>query len=296
MCFRYIFLYNDFVSSASNGVISILPVISEGRVSPINSTKNEGKMFPEEREIQILNYLKENGRIEVKNLSRVLSVSEVTIRSDLSRMEEKGLLARTHGGAIPCGEKEQELSFNHQIHIQLEQKKKIARAAVELIKDHAKIILGTGTTIQQMGDYLEKKKNLTIITPSLPLSYKVSLMKNISLLVTGGYYRSESGVLFGPLFKENMQRLFVEMAFIGAKGINENYATDTDMIEAEVNNFLLSRAEVKILLADSSKIGNSSFAAILPTSQLNILITDEGASPDVLEKISRQGVQVIIAN
>ncbi len=252
-------------------------------------------MFPEEREVHILNLLRENGRIEVKELSNLLNVSEVTIRNDLTKMEKKGLLRRTHGGAILAKEREAEISYLQQIAVRTEQKNKIARAACKLITDHGKIIIGTGSTTLQMANHLGDKKNLTVITPSLPLSYQLSLLPNISIIMTGGYYRSSSGILFGPFFKENMEKIFVEKAFIGAKGVTEEYVTDADMIEAEVNTTLLSRAKTKVLLADSSKIGYFAFAIITGTHDIDILVTDAEANPQELEKIARKGVQIIIA-
>lgn len=253
------------------------------------------KMFSEERQIQILNLLRENRRVEVKELSKLLKVSEVTIRSDLAKMEKNGLLKRTHGGAILVNEKEIEISYLQQTAVRTEQKKKIARTAAQMIGDHEKIIIGTGSTILQMVSYLEDKKNLTIITPSLPFASQISTFPNVAIIVTGGYYRSSSGILFGPFFRENMEKLFVEKAFIGAKGINEDFVTDADMIEAEVSATILARAKTRILLVDSTKVGQAAFATIASTNDIDIMITDEEANPEELEKIARKGVQIIIS-
>ena len=254
-----------------------------------------GRMFSEERQIQILNLLRENRRVEVKELSRLLKVSEVTIRNDLAKMESSGLLKRTHGGAILVNDKEAEISYLQQTAVRTEQKQKIARAAAQLIGDHEKIIVGTGSTILQMVEYLEDKKNLTIITPSLPFAYQISSFPNIAVIVTGGYYRPSSGILFGPFFRENTEKLFVEKAFIGIKGITEDFVTDADMIEAEVGAALLARARTKVLLADSTKVGHAAFATVANTADIDILITDEEANPEELAKIARKGVEIIIA-
>lgn len=252
-------------------------------------------MFSEERQIQILNLLRENRRVEVKELSKLLKVSEVTIRNDLAKMENNGLLKRTHGGAILVNDKETEISYLQQIAVQTEQKKKIARAAAQMIGNHEKIIIGTGSTILQLANYLEEKRNLTIITPSLPFAHQISNFPNIAVIVTGGYYRPSSGILFGPFFRDNMEKLFAEKAFIGAKGITEDFVTDADMIEAEVNATLIHRAKTRILLVDSTKVGYAAFATITSTTEINILITDEGAAPEELEKIARKGIHIVIA-
>ncbi|MGQ9623540.1 MAG: DeoR/GlpR family DNA-binding transcription regulator, partial [Candidatus Caldatribacteriaceae bacterium] len=253
------------------------------------------KMFSEERQIQILNLLRENHRVEVRELSKLLKVSEVTIRNDLAKMERNGLLKRTHGGAILVDEKEAEISYLQQTGVRTEQKKKIAKVATQLIGDHEKIVIGTGSTILQMANYLGEKKNLTIITPSLPFAYQVSSLPNITIIVTGGYYRPSSGVLFGPFFRDNTEKLFVEKAFIGAKGVNEDFVTDADMIEAEVGAALLARAKTRVLLVDSTKVGYAAFATIANTADIDILITDEEANPKELEKIARKSVEIIIA-
>lgn len=257
--------------------------------------QTEKTMFSEERQVQILNLLRANRRVEVKELSKILKVSEVTIRNDLAKMERSGLLKRTHGGAILANEKENEISYLQQTTIRTEQKKKIAQVAAQMIEDREKIIVGTGSTILQMVNYLENKKNLTVITPSLPFAYQISAFPNIAIIVPGGYYRPSSGILFGPFFEENMEKLFVEKAFIGAKGVTEDFVTDADMIEAEVNATLITRAKTRILLVDSTKIGVFAFATIANTRDIDILITDEEAKSEELEKIARKGIKIIVA-
>lgn len=253
------------------------------------------KMFLEERRVYILNLLREKKRIEVKELSKLLGVSEVTIRNDLSHMEKQGLLKRTHGGAMLVNEREVAISYIHQAQVRIEQKQKIARVAASLIDDFDKVIIGTGSTIMQLGAFLGKKENITVITPSLPFAMDVSSIQGLTLILSGGYYRPTSGILFGPLFKKNMEKIFADKAFIGIKGINEEYVTDVDMIEAEVAADLLFRAKKRIILADSSKVGKTSFAVICATSDIHVLVTDEGADPQELDKIAKQGVEIILA-
>ena len=251
------------------------------------------RFLTEEREAQILSQLRQAGTRSVQELCRELGVSEATVRRDLQSMDERGLLRRIRGGATQVKTQRIEPLFTDKETQNSEAKENIAGAAFGLIKDYDTIYLDGGSTVLGLARHLEKRQHLTIVTNSIMAA--ASLMNTRHRLVlVGGEFRAISRTLVGPLTAEIIQALNIDKAFMGTIGFTlTDGMTTTDPNEAYTKDQIMKRSNQVILLADSSKLGASSFARSGDIHSVDTLITD--AIPDDFKTaLEEQGVTVLV--
>lgn len=242
-------------------------------------------MFPEERRTAILNRLAGEGRVGVAPLAAAFEVSEVTIRQDLAYLEERGLLKRTHGGAIPL-ETGFELPFARTAGAFLEEKARIAQAAAATIRDGETILLDVGTTTTAIARALAGHRQLTVVTNALNIAILLEEAPEMTVIVTGGTLRATQHSLVNPLGLEVLAHVRADRAFLGANGIEHKAGvTNANFPEAEIKRAMLASARWKILVADSSKIGRVATAVVAPLNGFDLLLTTKEADADELERL-----------
>mgnify|MGYP000853633729 FL=1 len=243
-----------------------------------------------EREHSILNRLMVQGAVSVADLSSELEVSEVTIRSDLSSLEERGLLSRTHGGALPSIHPH---IFQRQ-NMNIEEKHRIAKAAAGLVKDGDAIMIEAGTTTSLLPRYLAGKRDILIITNSILAFESAKSNPALKITLVGGEFRDSTDSFVGRITLDTIRRFNVRCAFVGTDGFSLKSGITTHLIEGgDVISVMRERAENLVLLADSSKYGKTGIVTILPLSQINTLITDTGLSDAVKEELSQIPLHII---
>lgn len=243
-----------------------------------------------EREHSILNRLMVQGAVSVADLSSELEVSEVTIRSDLSSLEERGLLSRTHGGALPSIHPH---IFQRQ-NMNLEEKHRIAKAAAGLVEDGDAIMIEAGTTTSLLPRYLARKRDILIITNSILAFESAKSNPALKITLVGGEFRDSTDSFVGRITLDTIRRFNVRCAFVGTDGFSLKSGITTHLIEGgDVISVMRERAENLVLLADSSKYGKTGIVTILPLSQINTLITDTGLSDAVKEELSQIPLHII---
>lgn len=226
-----------------------------------------------EREHTILNRLMVQGAVSVAHLSSELEVSEVTIRSDLSSLEERGLLSRTHGGALPSIHPH---IFQRQ-NMNIEEKHRIAKAAADLVEDGDAIMIEAGTTTSLLPRYLAGKRDILIITNSVPAFESAKSNPALRITLVGGEFRDSTDSFVGRITLDTIRRFNVRCAFVGTDGFSLKSGITTHLIEGgDVISVMREQAENLVLLADSSKYGKTGVVTILPLAQINTLITDTG--------------------
>jgi DeoR family transcriptional regulator of aga operon len=237
-------------------------------------------MFPEERRTVILNILNKAGRCRVIDLARELTVSEVTVRQDLDILEKQGLLSRTHGGAILIAKRGFERAFQFEETAFRDEKNRIGQAAAGLVSDGETIILDVGTTVTEVARNLQLRKGLTVVTNALNIAMLLEDSPEITVLVTGGTLRAKQHSLVNPFGQFILERIQVDLAFIGVNGIEaEHGVTNANMAEAEMKSLFIKTARRRILVADSGKVGNVALAKVASLQEIDLLITDEQADP-----------------
>ena len=250
-------------------------------------------MFPEERRKMILEILNNQGRCRVANLAKKLSVSEVTIRMDLDVLEKQGLLRRTHGGAILNPKSGFERAYQYEDASFQEEKKRIGWRASELISDGDTIILDVGTTVMEVARHIFRHKNVTVVTNALNVATLLENYPEINVIVTGGRLRATQHSLVHPYADLILEKLYADVAFIGANGIEPHYGvTNVNIPEAEMKIGFIKASRRRILVADSSKIGHVARAKVGKLEDFHLLITDNQAEPEQVRLIQEGGLPV----
>ncbi|MBT2513204.1 DeoR/GlpR family DNA-binding transcription regulator [Arthrobacter sp. ISL-30] len=256
-----------------------------------------------ERLTAILDLLAETGQVEVEDIVTRLGVSPATARRDLDSLAKQRLLSRTRGGAT-TGSVAYDLPGRYNRDDHAEAKHQIALAASGLIKPGAVIGLSGGTTSTALAQVLSTREDLnapsnkpmlTVVTNAINIAAQLAVRPNIKIMVTGGILNPRSYELVGPYTDVIMQKVALDIAFIGVNGIDPMIGpTITDEGEAMVNAVLARRATESYVLADSSKVGRRAFAA-MAGYDFRFLVTDAGIKPADKEAFEANGTQVIVA-
>jgi DeoR family transcriptional regulator of aga operon len=228
-------------------------------------------------------------------LRDLLQVSEVTVRSDLDQLSRKGLILRTHGGAVKSDLLVQDVPIFEKTKKQKSEKERIAIAAAALINDGEIITIDSGSTTWELAKHLKSKSNLTIITNSLPIARELSTISNIVVIVTGGSVRRESLSIVGPHTEALLREHFADKLFIGVDGFDVHSGLTTpNLDEAHVNRLMVDMAREVIVITDSSKFGRRSMCLIVPTKRVHKVITDAGIPKADFEALQIMGIEVIV--
>ncbi|MET0695671.1 MAG: DeoR/GlpR family DNA-binding transcription regulator [Propionibacteriaceae bacterium] len=248
-------------------------------------------MTKDERLSAILDVLGARGRVEVVELAASLGVSGATVRRDLHALGRSQLLVRTHGGAVANGVGD-EMPARLKAARRQPEKKRIARAAADLIEEGAVVGMTGGTTALELARALADRRGITVVTNAINIASELVGNAGLRLVVIGGIVR-HSSELVGPAAVAMLSNYHLDIAFIGVDGLTpEEGCTTYDEMEAQTDLAFLRRAKRSVVIADSSKIGKVTFARISLLSGVTDVITDRGASPDQLEGLRQAGVRV----
>jgi DeoR family transcriptional regulator, aga operon transcriptional repressor len=252
-----------------------------------------------QRAQSILHELHRSGSITVEELATKFNVSTITIRRDLVELEQKGLLRRVHGGAIPVQQLlyepfRHDSSFQEQVERQVDEKRRIGLAAAELIENGDTVAFTAGTTTTQATRSIGNNKHITVVTNTVNVAMELSQRSEINVFVTGGFLRGGWFSLVGPSAINAMSQIFVDKVFIGVNGIHaEHGLTAYHPEEAAFNRAMIEQARQKIVLADHTKLGKIVTSLIYPTKGIDTLITDSGASEESIAPFIALGMKVI---
>ena len=244
-----------------------------------------------QRRHTILALLAEQGEVSVDELSKAFATSEVTIRKDLAALEKSGLLLRRYGGAVPMP---QELISDLQPISQYKQA--IARAGVARIREHARIIIDSGTTTAAMIPQLGHKPGLVVMTNSLNVARAISELEHEPvLLMTGGTWDPHSESFQGQVAEQVLRSYDFDQLFIGADGIDLNRGTTTFNELLGLSRVMADVAREVVVMVESDKIGRKIPNLELPWSGIHTLITDERLRPEAREQLTARGIKLICA-
>jgi DeoR/GlpR family transcriptional regulator of sugar metabolism len=246
-----------------------------------------------QRRHAILALLTELGEVSVDALAKRFSTSEVTIRKDLAALEKNGLLLRRYGGAVPLP---QELIQDEPGPALSPWKQAIAASAVRLIREHARIIIDSGTTTAAMIGLLGHIPGLVVMTNSLTVANALRELEHEPvLLMTGGTWDPHSESFQGQVAEQVLRSYDFDQLFIGADGIDLARGTTTFNELLGLSRVMADVAREVIVMVESDKIGRRIPNLELPWDSVHTLITDERLPQDVREQISARGIRVICA-
>ncbi len=241
------------------------------------------------RRKEILRILSEDSNATVTEISDRLSVSTVTIRSDLEGLSENGYIIRTRGGAIPAFHQ----SILDRQRAMSEGKARIAKAAADRVADGDKVMIVAGTTTALIPRFLLGRRDVHIVTNSTLLLPYVRINPSLHVTLVGGQFLPSGEAVVGPMALRELKHFHVRFAFLGTDGFSlESGFTAHQVDIAEVVKHMAGQADESILCADSSKYGRAGFAHILPLTAISSIITDDGFDQQNRAELEERGITV----
>ncbi len=251
-------------------------------------------LFAEERKTKIIEKLQTEESVKVADLSLEFNVSEATIRRDLQELEDKGLLYRTHGGAVLTEHTKFEPTFTEKEEKNLEEKERIGKLAASMIEDGDSIILDSGTTTLYIAKNITAK-NVTVVTNSLSIMYELGNRQDVEVIGLGGSLRWETQAMVGPLTEDSLRNIWVDKVFLGANGVSlEQGITTPTLVEAQIKKIMANVGSKVILTTDSTKFEKVTFSKILDLEDIDMIITDKNLSEEILNSYQRAGVKIMV--
>ena len=263
-----------------------------GNMEP--DTKEGSNMLIDERRQHMLAKIQRDGRVLVSELSDALGISRITIRKDLNYLESKGLVLRSHGGALSLHssalldpslrEKEQRQHY---------EKQRIAAAAVSLVEEGMCVLLDSGTTTTAIARELRRFSRLTVITNAVNIATELA-GTDFEVILTGGTLRKSSFSLVGPLAEDVLGAMHADILFLGVDGFDTKVGLSTpNLLESRVNRAMVNAASRVVAVCDSTKFSRRSLALIVPPAAIHTVITDDQLGDDELETLKSAGIEVI---
>ena len=245
------------------------------------------------RQEQILQILSERSFVTAEELARLTGASLPTVRRDLRILAEEGLILRTRGGAsLGTPGIGHEIPYLTRARAQLLEKRAIARAAVEFVREGDVVALDVGTSTLELARLLRSHRNLTVFTASVPIA-QILANSEVAVFLLGGQLRKKELSIVGPLALRMASQFYYDRFFMGVAGLHpEAGCTDFSLDDVEIKKVFLERSREVIVLADHTKIGRISFTAICPVQRVHRIITDARADPDHIARFQDLGVTV----
>lgn len=247
----------------------------------------------------IVTGLRESGSVSVDDLSKDLGVSVVTIRRDLDLLEQQGLLRRTHGGAVSMEPLfyepfKKDRSFQAQVERQANEKRRIGLAAAGMIVSGETIAITPGTTTAEIIRGIPLNSKITVVTNTANIAMELSKRKDVNVFVTGGHLHGDWFSLVGPTAVRSLENMLIHTVFIGADGIDAQWGLSCfNSDEAELNGTMVRHARRHIAVVDHTKFGVVANFRICETNALKTLITDTGATNEMIAPFQKMGIEVI---
>jgi DeoR/GlpR family transcriptional regulator of sugar metabolism len=253
-------------------------------------------MLAQQRRIKILELLQEEGSARVSALSAMFEVSEPTIRQDLGRLESEGFIKREHGGAFLRSVPDQVRTMSLQRTENMAKKVRIGRKAAEFICHGDSIILDSGTTATEVAKNLSDKKELKIITDSLNIALLLGARSDFVVMLTGGEFKAPTLSVTGDKAALFFDQIHVDKLFLATGGISLDVGlTYPGFHDLSVKRAMMDAAAEVYVVADSTKIGKVSFAALGGLETIDFLITDAEVAPQDQRAFEDRGIKVIVA-
>lgn len=252
------------------------------------------------RQNRIADLVLHRGFVSVPSVATEFRVSEMTIRRDLSELERKGRVVRTHGGAMAPEEHASpvvdriEPAFDARLHNNRQAKERIAAAAVELMGSSRTVALDVGTTTYLLATRLLQTPHLLAFTNSLRIAM-LATPSGTEMHIPGGQIRRNEMSVYGPSAVSLFEKLWFDIAFIGVSGTTADGIYDYSAEDSEMKRVYLRRSSRKVVLCDSLKFRRMSLVKVAPLDEIDVLVTDAQPPRDVSKALEDAGVELRIA-
>lgn len=232
--------------------------------------------IPAHRRQKIIEILEKKDYAEISYLSQLFSVSEMTIRRDLEKLESDGQVIRVYGGAKLKEKRGYEASIEERLSIQNEEKKLIAMEAAKYIEDGDVVAFDASTSALEVSKAIKLTKKITVVTNNIPIAMELSDAPHIAVILLGGFLRGKSLSLIGGSLQKYLESIYIDKAFISSKAISfKEGLTDATIDEGEAKQAMINKSNHVIVLADHSKLGKLAFYKVCPAERIDRIITDQ---------------------
>ena len=246
-----------------------------------------------ERQLRIISLLQSQEKVSVSELTAEFGVSLVTVRQDLKKLEDQGVLKRTHGGAVAV---DNGYDTSTRMWNNYEKKQRIVQRAAGLVSDGETIIIETGSTCSLLARELATKRGITIITNSWVLVNYFRSNSRVTLILAPGEYKENQAGVISDMTMRFFETFNVDKTFLGTQGLElERGATVADFTECNIKRTMLQAGKVKILLADHNKLGQTFLVKQADVDEFDYIVTDNQSDPTYLQRIRDLGVTVYVA-
>ena len=246
------------------------------------------------RQIEIVDWLREKGRVTVEDLAAHFAVTPQTIRRDLNELSEAQMVVRVHGGAMVASGVVN-LAYEARKLLAGPHKRQIGEAAARLVHDHASVFLTIGTTTEEVARALGGHSGLLVITNNLQIAAELYRNPAMEVVLMGGSVRRGDGGIVGVQAESVIDQFRVDLAVIGTSAINaDGTLLDFDVQEVRVQRAIIEHSRRVMLVADSSKFARSAPVQAAHLSEIDVLVTDR-LQTDAAELCRRHGVEVVEA-
>src|SRR6476619_5466149 len=251
----------------------------------------------QERQRQVLRLLETRDSVPVSELSEMFAVSEVTVRSDLARLAQQGLVARVRGGVRALQQGQSEVGFDLRLRLEVERKRAIARAAATMVGEGEAVALDASTSAYYLALELRAKRELVVVTNGLLVATALADAPGITVLVTGGTLRLSAMSRDGDLGTDVLRTTRINKGFLGARGLSlERGLMDLNPDEVRIKQEMADACEQVYGIVDGTKWHRSALLAFVPTDELTGIVTDSSAPADEVDAWRAAGIEVITAD
>ena len=254
-------------------------------------------MLAVDRHERILSILRQRRSIALEALADEIGVSASTVRRDLETLEPAGEVQRTHGGAIYVGERGatgRPYVFDHRLGYKLEAKRKIARAARDLVSPGQTILIDGGTTTFYFAQELAGTP-LQIVTNSLPIGMHFQNDENVELILTGGLAYPRYGVLLGPMAEQTIGLIHTQTLFMAPAGVHGGSLYNQNQLLVQAEQQMIRQSQQVVLLCDAAKFGQQALSRLCGLEEIDVLVTDAEPGEADRKMIEAAGVRLIVA-
>jgi DeoR/GlpR family transcriptional regulator of sugar metabolism len=243
-----------------------------------------------DRQKEILKIVSAKRRVAVKELVNTFGISGVTVRQDLTHLEQQGLLKRVHGGVTFVDSDD----ISSRLLVNFEKKLAIARKALGHVAEGETVLIESGSTSAILARELARRGQVTIVTPNVFIARECRRGDENSVVLLGGVYQKESESLIGPMVKNCIDLVNVGKAFIGVDGFTREAGfTSRDMMRADISSYIARKCEQLFVLTDSSKFGRVELVKLFDVEDVSFVITDEGIPDQDREYLTGRGISIL---
>lgn len=257
-----------------------------------------GRLIGRVRKAQIEQLVEQNGSMSITVLASEFDVSEMTIRRDLSELEARGRIQRTHGGAVveqrEIRQASEERFFDERRDANRAAKAAIASMAMSLVSPGQAVALDVGTTNYELATRLAERRDIRVFTNNLRVAALMG-QSQAEIYLLGGRVRQKEMSLCGPVAVDQTRRLWFDIAFLGISAVSPHGIFDFAFEEIEVKHAYIDRAKKRVVLADSSKFDQTSLVQISGFDVIDAIVTDAPPPARIAAALEAAGVETILA-